>query len=403
MRYAAKVLSMLVDRFERSSAHMGDGRRRVYLHFTPDTMPQYFDDTTASYRLDINSEMRLLEEKGYITIYWVKHNEGSIIDKVSLNTDKLSEIYEYLERKPRRSKEQDMLSAIEAYRGLAHPDIRPFYDFIRDRISEVKSPLYINMDNMDEAIAMFKSLNAIMQLKDDTPKRVFSGRVLGNTKSFETIESKVVRVLRDFMELNELSNKDILTLVGIVDNPGYLYMSGDISISFNGRLMDLSSFKPDVGLPNEMAESLDIAVVNSTVVLTVENLTVYQQYIRKRPEGFLVLYLGGFSDRVKRKFLNKLNGFGLPFYHWGDIDLGGFEILVHLRKATGIDIRPYMMDVETLKAYEHLARPIDEAYGRKLARLLQDEDYADFYDVIAYMRDKMIKLEQENILWEAEK
>ncbi|MDI6601328.1 MAG: DUF2220 family protein [Thermoanaerobacteraceae bacterium] len=398
MRYAAKVLNQLIDRFERSSTYRGEGRRGIYFRFTPDTMPQYYDDTTSSYRLDINSEMRFLVEKGYIRIHWVKHNEGSLIDKVSLNVEKANEIYEFLGRRPRHSKEEEMLKAIEEYSGQATDEILPFYRFVRSRIIEGKSPIYIDVDNADEAIAIFKSLNAIMKLKEDIPKRVFSGRMLGDTKAFEAVESKVVRILKDFMGLKELNPKDVLTLVGVVDNPGYLYVSGNIKISCGEGIIDISSFVPDVGIPGEMVEKLQVVEMASKAVLTIENLTVYQQFVRKRPKGFLILYLGGFSDRVKRNFLNKLKPSGASFYHWGDIDLGGFEILVHLRKAIGIDIKPYMMDVDTLKEYEHFTKPIDEAYRKKLTALLEDEDYADFHNVIGYMVEKMVRLEQENIL-----
>ncbi len=96
----------------------------------------------------------------------------------------------------------------------------------------------------------------------------------------------------------------------------------------------------------------------------------------------------------------RLRGFDVSFYHWGDIDLGGFEILAHLRKAAGMYIKPYMMDADTLKRYESLAKLIDEAYAKKLGLLLSDEDYSDVYGAIDYMIGKRIRLEQENILWE---
>jgi FKBP-type peptidyl-prolyl cis-trans isomerase 2 len=53
------------------------------------------------------------------------------------------------------------------------------------------------------------------------------------------------------------------------------------------------------------------------------------------------------------------------------------------------------MDVATLRRYEKFAIPFDRAYGERLRRLLDREEYRVFRDVIEYMLEKKIRLEQE--------
>ena len=85
----------------------------------------------------------------------------------------------------------------------------------------------------------------------------------------------------------------------------------------------------------------------------------------------------------------------LTFYHWGDIDLGGFRIFNHLKSKTGIPFKPLYMDLATLKRYEQYALSIGSEYEKQLQELLNQVEYQDFYEVIRYMINKRIRLEQE--------
>ena len=81
--------------------------------------------------------------------------------------------------------------------------------------------------------------------------------------------------------------------------------------------------------------------------------------------------------------------------HFGDIDIGGFEIYEDLRRRTGIPFRPYYMDLATLREYERFARPLTENDRGRLSRLRDKHKEAPYLEVLDYMEDKGIKLEQE--------
>ena len=81
------------------------------------------------------------------------------------------------------------------------------------------------------------------------------------------------------------------------------------------------------------------------------------------------------------------------YYHYGDIDAGGFNILQDLREKTGISFNPLNMDVDTLKKYNNYSKKLTENDRVRLKNLLGGE----FDPVIRYMLDNDCKLEQEAI------
>lgn len=131
--------------------------------------------------------------------------------------------------------------------------------------------------------------------------------------------------------------------------------------------------------------------------------TSFYQYLREGPPEHLVIYLGGYHNRARRAFLEKLaayfqkEGRAVPFYHWGDLDLGGFQIWRHLKDKTGIPFEPFMMDVPTYLRCRHLGQPIGKPYLAKLAALLNDPAYEPFHPLIRLMLENKVRVEQEAV------
>lgn len=415
--YDFLILNKLIDKYE-SSRHYGDPEkilRGIFFYFREKYIPDYFVDTTAEYKNTINATCKELQARGFIQIYWKKHEEGNLIDKVRLDLTSLKEIYEYLGRKPKLIKEATFKNLIGEYHRCRPGWLQEFYQFLLSRIEEHKNPVYIDLENKEQAEDIFKTLNSIVELDGEVPIRIFSVRILNDSKRFRQIESRVVRILKDFSpEIQEdWDNKSVLAEFGLLDNPQYINLSGNLTFKYNGREIRVSDFEPDVGLPVEMIEGMEIIALDVDYIITIENLTPYQQFIRKNSDSYLAIYLGGFHNRWRRKLLVKLKEFieskesggevitGYPvreisFKHWGDIDLGGFLILKHLRETTGIDFRPYQMDVETLKRHSKQARSLpDHAYKQRLRELLKVDDLVMVHETVRYMLENEVMLEQE--------
>ena len=137
-------------------------------------------------------------------------------------------------------------------------------------------------------------------------------------------------------------------------------------------------------------------------VVFIENKANYMDFqARRRQPGDLVVYHGGFYSPVKGLLFARIYE-GCPnaaFYHWSDIDLGGFRLFCRLRSSIAPTVQPLFMDVETLERNAASCMKITApAYLAQLSALLDDAEYAVFWEVIRYMLAHRVRLEQENLI-----
>lgn len=437
--YGKYILNKLLDKYEKSKNYGQPEKmtRGIFFYFRKKYLADYFIDRTSEYKLRINADCQQLEKKGFISISWVKFEEGNLIDKVRLNLERVAEIYEYLGREALLDKEERLLEVINNYRQ-DNPDwLRSFYNYIIQKVQQHANPVYLEPDRPELAGQVCTVLNAIAALQEETPIRLFSLKHLGDSKLFYKLQNRIVRILRDFYSQldGELPDSELLAEVGLIPNPDYLYLSGPLEFSYRGSLIRVNDFDPDLGLPIKMLQGIKITNLEADYIMTIENLTPYHEYIRnnmvlKNNKNYLnnnknhfksndrkhlksnqkkglIIYLGGFHNRWRREIMVALkeyvdrNKLSIPFYHWGDIDYGGFMILKHLRETTDINFQPYRMDVRTLEEYKKYCQPIsDQDYLNRLEKLIDEVELKDIKSTVQYMIGSKLRLEQEALLIE---
>lgn len=405
--YDKLILNNLLDKYERRGLNKENNKpvRRIFFHFNKKNLPDYFVDTTSKYKREINAIAQHLAQKGFIKIHWVKFEEGNLIDKVSLNTDAVDEIYKHLGRKPKWEKVEKIKKLIADYKRSYPSWVTSFYNHLYESLDKGKSVnSYIDIDYPNDVEKLFLIINSISEVKEEIPKRVFSIKVLGNSKEFERFSGRVLKIIREFNTSMELEDdRELLAEYGIVDNPQHIFLSGDVTFKVRGKGISIREFYPDVGISTETVKDLEIMELNARYVITVENLTSYYQLIKTQSPGFIAVYLGGYHNMPRRQLLMKIHGFcrqnkiDIPFYHWGDIDYGGFTIFEHLRRGCEIDFKPVLMDVETLLKHKDYALPINKNYRSKLKNLLNEDEFGRFHSVITEMLKENIRLEQESV------
>lgn len=112
-----------------------------------------------------------------------------------------------------------------------------------------------------------------------------------------------------------------------------------------------------------------------------------------------MIYLGGYHNRIRRALLKMIYETipDVQYYHFGDMDAGGFSILMDLRKKTGIPFKSYHMDLDTLKEYRQYAKRLNESDRNRLEKIGKEKEFSE---VIEFMLEENIKLEQECIIQE---
>lgn len=233
-------------------------------------------------------------------------------------------------------------------------------------------------------------MDELLKVGTETFVRDFSVRIFKNSKIFEGLSSKVVNLLYEY---GDFPDKDqVLGNLNIIKNPTYVNLKGAGIISIKGQIIDLSKLSSDVAVSAAMLSDIDSIEVTGKAVITIENLTSFHTFY---DEDMFVIYLGGYHNSVRRELIKKIyqQNTNILFYHFGDIDAGGFYILEHLKHQTGVNFRPYKMDLATLKKYCNYSKKLTDNDRHRLLKLKESE----FKEVICCMLENNYKLEQEAI------
>lgn len=417
----SKVLGHLLDSYEKSKTFQGENL--VNQNFSVNIgklFPRYQDDAEYDYFCQVNQSM---EELGSASLVTLEYQGRGILKKVRLNLEKLEDCYRLLGRMPRRQEQQELAALWEDllyWEEGAEPErILPLLRYIeaqRVRVSKNQNVEYYGHD-LVEYRDLLTAARAVLENREEVFVRNFSIQLFHDSKRLELLAPRLEALLYQYGEFQERGN--VLEECGVVHTPTYVMMKGNGGLRLGdcgqgrrperrepepAQKIDLSRLKGDLALSTESLRSITELTVWGGRVVTVENLTSFHDY----PIGEdFVVYLGGFHNKVKRDFLAELyrQNPTKEYRHFGDLDAGGFYILEHLKRKTGIGFRSLYMDAATLRRYEKDQRPLTENDRKRLQQLwqmLQDqkergECLEDYGEVIAYMLDRGCKLEQEAV------
>lgn len=404
VQYDRKVLNHLLDTYENSLLSKGVNKRMIQIEFrfTKTSISAYFDESSDEYE-SIHVLMKSLESKSLIQIIWKDNKQDYLIQKVRLITDHIEEAYRYVGRKPKRVLEEENTVLLNKYIdlkssvGAETPITVAFVKFLLERIDNHQTVKeYIDLENKKETDKFLQACVLVEQNKKPCYIREFSIVHFQDSKYFEQIEGRVAKIFRQFSrEYEDMDTLEILAEYGIYRTPNYVYFKGDARISIGEEIVDLSLLKQGIGVSGEDMMSIQFSELGRIEkVITIENLTSFFRYWE---ENSLIIYLGGYHNSIRRNLL-KMVYEAIPdakYYHFGDIDAGGFSILMDLRNKTGIPFLSYHMDLDTLKQYSRYGKNLKESDRKRLKKMCNNEEFSE---VISFMLEEDIKLEQECII-----
>lgn len=408
--YAHWILHQLLDRYERSAHYHNPGRshRAVLLRFDRPSFPDYWDDTGAETRHLIHLAVERLAAAGLVAVHRDHRLPGQPVARVDLVLERVEEAYRQADRTPRRHLEDQLATTAAHWQGKLPAWAEPFLQDIASALA-AGQPLPAGLGPGDDRLLadICHALAAAPGPEAPLPRRVFSLRTFGDSKRFEReVEGQFVRVARAYLPGAPAERRELLAELGIVENPDFLFLWGPLTLGWGppapgmpAGVLDLGAVGTPLGIPAAAVDSARMLSVKAARLITVENLTSFHQLVQAAPPNTIAVYLGGYHNRLRHRFLRRLREFdaNLIFLHWGDIDLGGFRIFRYLREGSGVPLAPWHMDAATLRRHLHLAAPFDAAYARQLQDMLSDEGYADFHDVIRLMLAEGKRLEQESV------
>ena len=382
----AKILNSLIDSYENSKTFLGENKNQQSFKVVVSKLfPKYEDDSEYEVYKEINFILENLKQKKFIEF---KAERSGKVKSVYLIQDSIQIIYDYIKRIPKAQINNQLNEIWDVFKK----DLK-YLDEQTDNLLANKNIQFF-VGDFTEYMDILVAVKSILENQSEIYIRELSVKLFNNSKRLEEIESSVRSLLYKY---GEYDNKDtVLEEHNIIKTPSYVMVKGK-GILHCGQEINLTKIEGDIGLSTQTLKSLSFVELNGADVITIENLTNFHKYQSKDE---LVIYLGGFHNSVKRDFIklvSKCNP-NTKFKHFGDIDAGGFYILEHLINKTGLDFKPYNMDIHVLEKYKKYWIPLTENDKTRLKIFLSKN--SDYNEVIEFMLCNNCKLEQESEILE---
>ncbi|MCI8281327.1 MAG: hypothetical protein HFI76_06455 [Lachnospiraceae bacterium] len=405
VHYDTKILSGLLDSYENSLLSRSENKVNIHIAFpfTKKTLPEYFNESSLVYD-EIHAVVKELERKGFLSVVWKKGKEGHIIQKVILKEEQIKEVYSYLNRTPKSDHVNRHLQFFTIWEQEQKETLiaAKFVAYLKERIEDGKSVKeFIDLSDLEKTKELLELLSLVENNKETCYIREFSIRHFADSKIFESQLGVLGKIMRRFK--TEFANMDIYQILAeynIYNTPDYVYIKGEGELSFhkgNQSIVDLFYLEQGIGISGADVKNIRVSGKDKVKrVITIENLTAF---FRWQEKDSLMIYLGGYHNSVRRELLNRVYQ-ELPeaeYLHFGDIDVGGFEIYRDLCEKTGIPFQTYHMGIWELEHYKDYTKKLTENDKKRLQALMKKEWFGqkNIAQVLEYMEENNRKLEQE--------
>jgi len=401
--YDVKILESLLDSYERSL--LSKGKNKVTIHiafpFTKKTIPEYFNESSLAYD-EIHGVVRELEQRGFLEIVWKKGKEGHIVQKVLLKEGEIEKVYAYLRRTPKADYIVQHLQLLDSWKQEEEEGfvVWKFVDYLKERIQEGKTVKeFVDLPDLEKTKRILTALSCVEKNRESCYIREFSIRHFADSKVFESLFGVLGKIMRRFrVEFADMDIYQILAEYNIYHTPDYVYLKGEVILDFQKGMesrINLTYLEQGIGISGADIEKVRISGKVKKVI-TIENLTTF---FRWQEKNSLLIYLGGYHNSVRRELLCRVHQ-ALPdakYLHFGDIDVGGFEIYRDLCEKTGIPFQTYHMGILELQYYQEYTKKLTENDQKRLNSLMEKEwsGQKEIAQVLQYMEKKCVKLEQE--------
>ncbi|MBR6226369.1 MAG: DUF2399 domain-containing protein [Bacilli bacterium] len=401
MRHEQAILSKLLDKFENSQQAWGkvpNGKkpRKISLYVDKDPVfSSYWGEDCYLHRESYEQAVSALEQKDFVIAK--KDRDSGLLMEVILIVDHIDEAFAYLKREKKRDRtlsDRDYVKRLLSENGETEI-VKHYLSDIFNALKENKS-LSSPLPTRQELELLVHMIVAMLSQKESILLRNFSKRNFKDSKVFERHGERLLSIFRKYGHYESESFRALCEEFHIFSNPEIAMVKGPMSFNLHGQMVDLKKLGVPFSFTSEGIEDMEVVSLDSSRVITIENLTTFHYF---DDPNSLVIYLGGYHNTAIRTLLNKIKcrSSKMIWLHTGDIDWGGFNILLDLRAKTSLPFAPYHMGILELQEYKDECKPLSDQDRINLNSLSERPESAEFSDTIKYMLEHGFKLEQESI------
>lgn len=398
--YKKEILDGLLKKYNSCYAKNITTNRRIILK--PSEVYKDYDKNNADIleKQRIYDAVKILKDKDFIDVKYLKFSDD--IKQIYLVEENLDDLYKYLKDEygvvPQSTILKQVHEIIEKYICVGGI-VEKYCEDILVQIEDPRCTL-----NPTRIEANLKMLSFLEQNRENLYVREVSMSVYGDSKWFENNNYEeictFVRTATGRIREDGERNDAILKLFDVTPIDQEVFIKGNWTIEWEQYVLDISKFKGGIAISSSDVQCIKNISVNSKGVMTIENKTSFQ---RLKNEDFAMMYLGGFANRHQIEFLKKviLDNPNVRYYHFGDIDVGGFLIHKHLCRETAKEFELYCMGIEQLSdtRFSHCLRELTDNDKSRLVTLMEEP----YCDVLEYMQEHNVKLEQEIVSYYRDK
>ena len=235
---------------------------------------------------------------------------------------------------------------------------------------------------------------------DEVLLRRASSHLFGNSKRIEELGRWLDLLGQGSLVPSGLTRREVQSSLGLHKEPQPFLISATDALASNGQIAS-HLFRPFLGLPMTAITGLRFDRPPSCVV-TVENKATFHE-MAALAEGTqaCVIYSGGMPSPAWRQVYAKVLASikdGVPVYHFGDLDVGGFRIarvIAEVAASQGRSVRPWLMDPATIVKFGYELKPAKTA---QVAAMHALSEQLGWHEVGASIVATPGLLEQEHIL-----
>ena len=291
---------------------------------------------------EFHAGLKLAEERGAVRVEWRKHHEGHELERLRLLDARTLADVLGLPFLPDR-----VNTVFEGINSEALPQ------WCRDCLEQMevawrrgKSIYGLSLHDSERLPPLVKALGVLAggALSESLDYRQFGARYLGDSKATKAIDRPLAALFRQHWGMKTISDKDVMRSLNILPLSHPVLMRGPMKVGVNEP--DLSvDIQPYLGVADRWLATVALTR-KPDYVLTIENLSSFNEYTEGVQDGGVVLYTGGYPTRAFQRFYQKVvTQASVPLYHWGDTDPHGFLILKILQQQVpDAEVEPHLMD-----------------------------------------------------------
>lgn len=390
------ITRAILDELARQ-AEQPDRQRIARVRLTPKQHPRYFAPDGADAKATLHRELRDHEAAGTLRLKWHKHEHGNLLDAIDLCPGQQDALYAAIGHTPTNVLEKRIRTALTDL-DTSVPWLAEYHAAVNHALERHHKPATWGLDptDMTRTQDVIRTLNALAQLERTALTRAFSAQTLGDSKRFDDLEGDVLKALRRISPHRDTisDDRDLLLAHNLQRVPTLTHVYGAFTLTTNDVTLDLAQWPTPFGIHARLLESARIDTSKIQALLTIENPASFELLTEQQPQHLAVVLTAGYPSTAVLQLLRAITSQRVPAFHWGDIDIGGFRILAHLRRHVGA-FQALAMGAEELNVHAADLHPLTQKDEQAHAALQKHQLLADCRPAISALLGG--KLEQEAI------